>query len=157
MVDFGKYLAEANRDLNIAPVKIAIIDDGINPTLNIFNDRVKRGESFHQLSENYNGRRGSFYVPSGPHGTLMAQLVCKVCPMVQLYIAQLEVFRGQQGQRSFRAESAADVSKTLHNAFHHRLGGIGQSRLPRTSSLGRHMGCQSRCRYHLHELVYQGG
>lgn len=55
------------------------------------------------------GREGAYYVPSGSHGTLMAKLICKVCPMVKLYIAQLEVLRGLDGRPSFTVESATEV------------------------------------------------
>lgn len=114
MMSYGQFLRGASRaEPGVQPVKIAIIDDGINPTLSIFTDRIRMGESFHSVGESLSGRRGAFYVPSGPHGTLMAQLICKICPTVKLYIAQLEVFRGQDGRRSFSAESAAEVRMSM--------------------------------------------
>lgn len=109
MRKFAQLLREASRqEPDVSPVKIAIIDDGIDPTHDIFTGLIQTGESFYRMSE-YSGRRGAFYVPSGEHGTLMAKLICEICPAVKLYIAQLEVFHGSDGKRSFNAESAAEV------------------------------------------------
>lgn len=108
MKTFAKFLRSAKAPSGVRPVKIAIIDDGINTALDIFNNRIHGGESFHKLSE-LSGRRGSYYVPSGMHGSLMAQLICEVCPNVRLYIGQLEALPGQDGRRTFTAESAAEV------------------------------------------------
>lgn len=108
MKDFAGFLHSIKLRTPLEPVRIAVIDDGINMALDIFDKRVQFGESFHQLSQ-LSGRRGAYYVPSGPHGTLMAQLICEICPPVKLYIAQLEELRGQDGRRSFTAESAVEV------------------------------------------------
>ncbi|CAK7209195.1 hypothetical protein SEUCBS140593_000413 [Sporothrix eucalyptigena] len=108
MKDYAQFLKSVKPDNKVSPVKIAIIDDGIDTSLDDFTDKIQVGESFFQLSELF-GRRGSYYVPTGKHGTLMAQSICSVCPMVKLYIAQLEVLPGQNGQRSFTAESATEA------------------------------------------------
>lgn len=108
MVDFAEFLKRAHLNANVAPIKIAVIDDGIDTALDDFTGKIQVGESFYRLSE-LTGRRGAYYVPSGPHGTLMAQLICRVCPVVKLYIAQLEVLPGQDGRRSFTVESATEV------------------------------------------------
>jgi subtilisin family serine protease len=110
MTDFADLLKNAKRDKSAENVKIAIIDDGINMALSAFADNVKGGESFYRLSE-LSGRRGAYYAPTGPHGTMMAQLICEVCPVADLYIAQLELLPGQDGQRSFTAESATEVRR----------------------------------------------
>ncbi|CAK7226324.1 hypothetical protein SCUCBS95973_006163 [Sporothrix curviconia] len=108
MKDYAHFLQSVKPDHKVNPVKIAIIDDGIDTSLGDFTDKIQVGESFFQLSELF-GRRGSYYVPTGKHGTLMAQSICSICPMVKLYIAQLEVLPGQNGQRSFTAESATEA------------------------------------------------
>lgn len=112
MKDFAHFLQsiKLNKKDRLEPIRIAVIDDGINMALDIFDGRVQLGESFHQLSQ-VSGRRGGYYVPSGPHGTLMAQLICEICPNVKLFIAQLEELRGQDGRRSFTEDSAAEVGR----------------------------------------------
>lgn len=91
------------------PVRIVVIDDGINPHLNAFSNKIETGESFYKFGEMYN-EWTPFYVPSGPHGTHMARLICQTCPYVKLYIAKLEVLQGQGDKRSFNPDSAAEVS-----------------------------------------------
>lgn len=113
MEDLAEFLDGAKPDPPVPPIKIAVIDDGIDMALAGFTDKIEGGESFYNLGE-LSGRRGAYYVPSGPHGTLMAKAICSICPKVKLYIAQLEVLPGTHGQRSFTAESAAQVSGSLH-------------------------------------------
>ncbi|KAI1820131.1 hypothetical protein F4861DRAFT_88862 [Xylaria intraflava] len=70
-------------------VEIAVIDDGIDATTAGLQPRIARGATscpYPHSSELVN----SYFVPSGKHGTLMAQLVCRLCPDVKLYIARLE-------------------------------------------------------------------
>ncbi|KAI0595325.1 hypothetical protein F4775DRAFT_569866 [Biscogniauxia sp. FL1348] len=105
---FADFLARARPDVPVPPVKIAIIDDGINTSLSEFTDKIQGGDSFYRPGK-LSRRQGAYFVPSGPHGTLMAQLICKLCPVVKLYIAQLEVLPGQFGQRSFTTESAEEA------------------------------------------------
>ncbi len=112
MVDFAEFLPRVHQTADLPAIKIAVIDDGIDTALDDFTGKIQVGESFYRLSE-LTGRRGAYYVPSGPHGTLMAQLICRVCPMVKLYIAQLEVLPGQDGARSFTIDSATEVSNVV--------------------------------------------
>ncbi|KAI1110437.1 hypothetical protein F5Y14DRAFT_363061 [Nemania sp. NC0429] len=109
MKKFANFLARVPPNIAGDPVKIAIIDDGIDTSLDNFTDRIQVGESFCRLGELSGSHRNSYYVPSGPHGTVMAQLICRICPVVKLYIAQLEVLPGQHGQRSFTTESAIEA------------------------------------------------
>lgn len=45
------------------------------------------------------GRRGVYNLPSGSHGTLVAQCICDVCSVVKLYVARLEVLPEADGRR----------------------------------------------------------
>jgi hypothetical protein len=112
MKTFATFINSAKPGESVKKVKIAVIDDGINTTLEIFQRRIQTGDSFSELSAfaKYPYLHSSFYVPSGPHGTLMAQLICEVCPKVKLFVAKLEKVKGQDGGRSFTPESAIKVS-----------------------------------------------
>lgn len=110
MEDFAEFLSSARPDPPVPLIKIAIIDDGIDMSLTHLSNMIQVGESFYSLIGELSGRRGAYFVPSGPHGTLMAKAICSMCPKVMLYIAQLEVLPGPHGQRSFTAESATEVS-----------------------------------------------
>lgn len=141
---FAKFLKLARPDVSVDPVKIAVIDDGIEASLEEFNGKIHVGESFCRFGE-LSGRRGAYYVPLGPHYTLMAQLISRVCPAVKLYVAQLEVLPGERAQRSFTTESATEA----------RFKPPSHTTEERDANLhaGSQMGSHAAGRYHFHELV----
>ncbi|KAK8926722.1 Intracellular serine protease [Metarhizium anisopliae] len=98
---------EQGKDKQVAPVKIAIIDDGIDATLHDLQSKIAGGATFcpyPHSSELVN----SYFVPRGKHGTLMAQLICDLCPGTELYIARLEELPLLSGSgRRVTARSAA--------------------------------------------------
>jgi len=159
MEDFDEFLNGPKSDPPAPPIKITVIDDGIDMALAGFTDKIEGVESFYNLGE-LSGRRGSYYVHSGPHGTLMAKAICSMCPKVKLYIAQLEVLPGMHGQRSFTAESAAQASSRFTNmptylSFHvPHDARSSQWKLTGIFS-GDQVGGRPGREYHLHELVHQ--
>ncbi|KAJ4385943.1 hypothetical protein N0V85_007957 [Neurospora sp. IMI 360204] len=107
MKQFATFLRSVKPKTSIAPIKIAIIDDGIDSTLDVFSHRIQTGESFYKAGS---GRwQGAYYVPTGYHGTLMAQLICDICPVARLYIAQLEPVPRNDGRRGFTQQSAIEA------------------------------------------------
>lgn len=66
MRNFGAFLKAAKTTNSVKPVKIAIIDDGIDMRLEIFNNKVQVGESFYSLGK-FSGRRGA---PWNPYGAI---------------------------------------------------------------------------------------
>ncbi|KAK3947892.1 hypothetical protein QBC32DRAFT_328222 [Pseudoneurospora amorphoporcata] len=107
MKQFATFLRSIKPEISIAPIKIAIIDDGIDSTLDVFSHRIQTGESFYKAGS---GRwQGAYYVPTGYHGTLMAQLICDICPVARLYIAQLEPVPRNDGRREFTQQSAIEA------------------------------------------------
>ncbi|KAL7952202.1 hypothetical protein V8C34DRAFT_299870 [Trichoderma compactum] len=108
MKGFARFLENVNSP-NTEDIKIAIIDTGINPSLEIFKGKIQVGDSFHKYGA-ISGRKGAYYVASGPHGTLMAQLICEVCPRVKLYVAQIEEIPAKDTPfSSFTHESATEA------------------------------------------------
>ncbi|TRX93639.1 hypothetical protein FHL15_005611 [Xylaria flabelliformis] len=106
--NFSRFLKAASDKMgDITPIKIAIIDDGIDATVVGLHTKIVGGATFcpyPHSSELVN----SYFVPSGKHGTLMAQLICRLCPDVQLYIARLEELPTSTGNgRRVTARSAA--------------------------------------------------
>ena len=92
-------------------VKIAIIDDGVNieqiPDAHI---RIASGMSFH--SEYIRG--GHHFPSSFGHGTRMADCVLQIFPKAKLYIARIEVLRGEgQTQPTLSSSSAAKVRNPI--------------------------------------------
>lgn len=82
---------------------MAVIDDGIDASLERFN--IVEGTSF----ADWDGRFGDFFVSPSGHGTLMAGLICRVCPNAKLYIAKLQA----NGEVHISVESATRVSFLL--------------------------------------------
>jgi hypothetical protein len=87
-------------------VKVALIDDGIDPEKTMF--RVQKGRTFYE-----NGDTGldNYYVDPGHHGTIMGRLISKICPEVHLYVARLKKGPGSE----ISAVVAKEVS-SLHQS-----------------------------------------
>ncbi len=75
-----------NRRLQ-SSVRVAVIDDGINPGRLIRKGSVKIG--WPRDNVKVHGNVGTPYDSTDGHGTLMANLVLSVCPFVDLYVAKL--------------------------------------------------------------------
>ncbi|KAI1122612.1 hypothetical protein F5Y10DRAFT_253766 [Nemania abortiva] len=91
----------------IAPVKIAIIDDGVDASLDFLVGKIAGGKSFCPY-ESSSDLMNAYYVPSGQHGTMMADLICQICPECRLYVARLdEHARRIDSTRQIKIESAA--------------------------------------------------
>ncbi|KAK0630526.1 hypothetical protein B0T17DRAFT_653941 [Bombardia bombarda] len=94
----------------ISRVKIAIIDDGLDPSLSIIDrkhSRVIAGQSFCT----YSGYTQNYYVPSGNHGTQLASVICQICPEVDLVIARLAEQDTRSGNRVILLDSAERAIK----------------------------------------------
>ncbi|KAK1240300.1 hypothetical protein MKX08_007742 [Trichoderma sp. CBMAI-0020] len=100
---FAVFLAsEKSIRARNAPIKIAIIDDGIDASLDIFKKKIAAGRSFCPLS--------TYYVPSGHHGTMMGDLICRICASVQLYVARLDESTNRNDMsRQITVQSAAEA------------------------------------------------
>ncbi|KAE8348515.1 peptidase S8/S53 domain-containing protein [Aspergillus coremiiformis] len=88
--EFALFLCNAPK---AAPVKIAIIDDGVDA-------------SYLNLHTKIAGGQRAYFAPLGRHGTWMASLISKLCPRPSLYIARLDEHPAD-GNRQITAKSAA--------------------------------------------------
>ncbi|PTB48854.1 hypothetical protein M431DRAFT_546179 [Trichoderma harzianum CBS 226.95] len=109
MKNFAIFLRNIKGD-NLPEIKIAVIDSGIDATLNMFKGRIALGKSFcrYQDSEECISQ---YYVPADDHGTKMAYFICQVFPKVRLYIARLDSVESSHGKQQFTAKSAAEAIK----------------------------------------------
>lgn len=93
-----------------SPVKIALIDDGVDVSLLSLDGTITTGKSFCPYAYSTD-LMNSYYVPSGNHGTFMALLIRKLCPEISFYVARLDERQVPgSGQRQLTAKSAAEVS-----------------------------------------------
>jgi hypothetical protein len=98
-----------NETSKLEDIRVAVIDDGIDGFQDDLIDNIASGVSFCHSSDSGNLMR-AYYVPSGGHGTMMARLICRLCPKAKLYVARLEEHRSSNGKRQITARSAAEVS-----------------------------------------------
>jgi hypothetical protein len=123
MENFTQSLIHA-REPNVDPIKIAIIDDGLDATIPRLQKAIALGKSFSPYPNSTEFIK-AYFLPSGRHGTLMAALVERICPKPQLYIARLEERPGAGGRARFTATSAKEVRSHPNipalSPFHSRL------------------------------------
>ncbi|KAF4455939.1 hypothetical protein F53441_1806 [Fusarium austroafricanum] len=91
-------------------IKVALIDDGADPYVESLRGKIRGGESFDSAHEN---GPSPYYTSSKGHGTVMADMICRVCPMAKLYVYKLETHASlnlttqARGREYIAAESAA--------------------------------------------------
>jgi hypothetical protein len=101
----------------VAPITIALIDDGVDIYEQYLTGKIVGGKSFCQrdTSKNLNI---PWYITSGNHGTIMAILICRIFPQAQIYVLKLDEHDGGDGTRKLSLTSAAKVyrcSLTIHH------------------------------------------
>lgn len=95
-------------------IKVALIDDGVDLYVESLRGKIRGGESFDRGYPNENGP-SPYYTSSKGHGTVMADMICRVCPMAKLYVYKLETHSSinpatqTQSNDQISAESAALV------------------------------------------------
>ncbi|RAK99153.1 subtilisin-like protein [Aspergillus ibericus CBS 121593] len=88
-------------------IKVAVVDDGVDIHIQSLQGKVIGGESFDRGSLDGYGT-SPYYISGGGHGTMMADMVCRVCPTAKLFVYKLEMHSNPDGgPRQISAESAA--------------------------------------------------
>ena len=110
MMRLSTLLKSACDGAHVKPVKVAIVDDGVDVSLESLQGKIALGQSFCPYA-NSSEMMTPYFVSSSNHGTSMATLICSLCPMVQLYVARLDQRQAStSNQRHITADSAAQVS-----------------------------------------------
>lgn len=90
-------------------VIVALIDDGVDMFDPALSDRVLEGKSF----DFHDGKvRPSFSSAEG-HGTVMASMILRTCPMAKVYPIRLKTYPNANGKNNIDAEYAAQVCFTF--------------------------------------------
>lgn len=116
MKDFRRLLFDAERyyergkveETIEEPIKIALIDDGVDVKDLEFS--FIGGRTFCKRDEEHN-LNDPYYVSSTGHGTIMAKQIHLLCPRAQFYVLRLEDHASEEGGRQITAKSAAQVSR----------------------------------------------
>ncbi|KAL6796585.1 peptidase S8/S53 domain-containing protein [Trichoderma sp. SZMC 28012] len=91
-------------------IRVALIDDGVDASHWILRNNIKEGITYCTSTSNNSHIPSSFYSSATGHGTLMATLICDICPGIDLYVAKLDD-QNSGGDFNFTAKSAADAVK----------------------------------------------
>ncbi|KAI9741630.1 MAG: hypothetical protein M1834_000014 [Cirrosporium novae-zelandiae] len=86
-------------------IKIALIDDGVDVDDGELCDRIVEGWPPDQPGQ-FGNWPSPYYSSSEGHGTKMAALICKVCPLANLYVAKLDY---KKAGGAFTAKCAAEA------------------------------------------------
>lgn len=122
MKDFRRLLFDAERyyergkveETIEEPIKIALIDDGVDVKDLEFS--FIGGRTFCTRDEQHN-LNDPYYVSSTGHGTIMAKQIHLLCPRAQFYVLRLEDHASEEGGRQITAKSAAQVSPYYHYCY----------------------------------------
>jgi hypothetical protein len=95
---------------------VALIDDGVVSLNEYFAGRVLEGKTF----DYHDGVVGQYYNSDQGHGTEMAKLILRVCPMAKIYPIRLKTYLSEDGESKIDLESAALVSHIQNSCPHFR-------------------------------------
>ncbi|RAK81430.1 S8 family peptidase [Aspergillus fijiensis CBS 313.89] len=87
-------------------IRVALIDDGVDIEEKTLRGKIVGGRSFSPREHAQNLQR-SFYVSGGGHGTVMASLVCRLCPAAKLFVVKVAEHVSRDSGRHISASSAA--------------------------------------------------
>ncbi|KAJ3579865.1 hypothetical protein NPX13_g694 [Xylaria arbuscula] len=88
-------------------VKIAVIDNGVDASLDALDGKIAAGASFCPIPNT--SYHNPYYMTSETisHGSMVAGLICRMCPKAKLYVARIDELPSSQGKLLLTAESAA--------------------------------------------------
>ena len=94
------------------PIKIAIIDDGVDISQQPMRNRVRGGDSMYDDSSDFLESKPYWFSDTG-HGTAMASFILQVFPLAELYVLRLDSHEswGSDGRKTliFKPQSAIEV------------------------------------------------
>lgn len=110
---FDKYLENPTLPPELKKdVKICLIDDGVDSShKSITECMAQDGRSFaHYRQHEFRGMSRPYYESTTNHGTLMANMICRVFPNAKITSYRLNTQVGDEDKVHFTAQSAAEVS-----------------------------------------------
>jgi hypothetical protein len=102
-----------------SPVKVAIIDDGVDASLKSLDGKIAAGQTFSPFRDSL-GIRNGYYTSSCDHGTYMATLVSRTCPSVRIYVAKVGESAEDLDNDEYRITSQVSNVRRFHNSSPNR-------------------------------------
>ena len=96
-------------------MEIALIDDGVDMYYPPLRKKISSGKSFDYGDKTQNQMR-YYGVSAGGHGTVMASMICRVCPIAKIYAIRLETHAGDT-KPQINVRSAAMVWLQSHSTL----------------------------------------
>jgi hypothetical protein len=90
------------------PVEIALIDDGVDNSHTSLLKKISGGKS-HDFGYEKDGQIRPYWVSGGGHGTVMARMISRVCPIAKLYVIRVETHTTKDLKQHINGPSAASV------------------------------------------------
>lgn len=87
-------------------VVVALIDDGVDVFDTAYSSQVLEGKSF----DFHNGKVRPPFSSAKGHGTVMANMILRICPMAKVYPIRLRTFNNANGKSNIDKDYAAQVS-----------------------------------------------
>ncbi|KAL7940996.1 hypothetical protein V8C42DRAFT_336141 [Trichoderma barbatum] len=92
-------------------VIIALVDDGVDMFDTSLSDRVLEGKSF----DYHDGKVRPSFASAEGHGTVMANMILRMCPMAKVYPIRLKTHPNANGKRNIDAYYAAQAIQAALN------------------------------------------
>lgn len=121
----NKFYTQFRNDLPRGAVKVALLDDGVDPTYDT--GTTSLGLNLHHTGWPAECQTAdNFYSSTNQHGSKMALLIRKVCPLVMIYIAKLDAQTSEDKLRH-RTFSLEQAIKAIHWARSQKVDIISMS------------------------------
>ncbi|OAA57929.1 intracellular serine protease [Niveomyces insectorum RCEF 264] len=96
----------------LAPIKVALIDDGVDTTNPSLQGRKYQGKSFDFYE---NGRRNhAYWISTSGHGTIMARFIRTVCPTAEIYVIKLSADLVARDTNKLTVDVESAISSIQH-------------------------------------------
>ncbi|KAI1115066.1 hypothetical protein F5Y14DRAFT_144488 [Nemania sp. NC0429] len=108
-----KQARNSNKKDLAEPIVVALIDDGVDVLEPSLQGKLFEGKtlSYDLLDGNEptDQREHAFWESSGGHGTVMASMIFRICPMAKLYVIRMETHFDSEKRGRIVARSAAEA------------------------------------------------
>ncbi|KAM0263347.1 hypothetical protein ACHAQJ_001203 [Trichoderma viride] len=107
MDSFARFIRNIQLDdgsMKLKPIKIAIIDDGIDTTTQQLHRYIDGGQCFYSDEES-----PSFFISAKGHGTMMARLITRIFPQARILSLKLDEHTQSDGTSQFSVSSAVNA------------------------------------------------
>uniref|UniRef100_A0A4E9DRG0 Peptidase S8/S53 domain-containing protein n=1 Tax=Gibberella zeae TaxID=5518 RepID=A0A4E9DRG0_GIBZA len=102
-----------NNQLTVRPIRVALLDDGVNPGELVVPGVLKDGWPLPSTSRLHSPK--PYYSSDQGHGTKMARLLYFMCPFISIYVAKIDMYREHDTSAAMSAAKAINwaVSKNV--------------------------------------------